>query len=186
MNLSIIPNTLSILRMILTFPVVIAIIKEYYSLAIILFILAGITDILDGWIAKSFSMQTRFGSIIDPLADKFFLTLTFTSLLFIGLLPLWLFLIIFMRDLTLIAASVGYYIGKDHSKNDFINPTWISKLNTFLQIFLAFFLILTQIKEGTDIWINILFIVIATSTVVSGLDYYWLWSKEFMLKEKKK
>ena len=71
------PNALSIIRIILTVPIVIALLKGQYLLTILLFLLAGITDALDGWIAKQFSYQSRLGSILDPMADKILLTCTF-------------------------------------------------------------------------------------------------------------
>lgn len=175
------PNFLSILRIILTLPVILSIIKEQYYLALILFCLAGITDILDGWIARKFSMQTQLGSMIDPLADKFLLISTFISLLWMGILPLWLFLIIFIRDLIIVSVALGYFIGKDNAKNNLISPSWIGKLNTFLQIFLVVFLIYTQINEVIDMWVTIGFIIIATLAFVSWLDYTWLWFKKFIL-----
>ena len=71
------PNALSIIRIILTVPIVIALLKEQYLLSLLLFLLAGITDALDGWIAKQFSFQSRLGSILDPMADKDIIDLLF-------------------------------------------------------------------------------------------------------------
>ncbi len=86
------PNALSIIRIILTVPIVIALLKGQYLSSILLFLLAGVTDALDGWIAKQFSFQSRLGSILDPVADKILLTCTFVSLYWVGFLPLWLLL----------------------------------------------------------------------------------------------
>ena len=62
------PNALSIIRIILTVPIVIALLKGQYLLTISLFLIAGVTDALDGWIAKQFSFQSRLGSILDPIS----------------------------------------------------------------------------------------------------------------------
>ena len=83
------PNALSIIRIILTVPIVIALLKEQYLLTLMLFLFAGITDALDGWIAKQFSFQSRLGSILDPMADKILLASTFLGLYWVGILPLW-------------------------------------------------------------------------------------------------
>jgi len=91
------PNALSIIRIILTVPIVIALLKEQYLLTMLLFLVAGITDALDGWIAKQFYLQSRLGSILDPVADKILLTCTFITLYWVGVLPLWLLMIIFVR-----------------------------------------------------------------------------------------
>ena len=69
------PNALSIIRIILTVPIVIALLKEQYLLTLLLFLVAGISDALDGWIAKQFSLQSRLGSILDPVADKVLINL---------------------------------------------------------------------------------------------------------------
>jgi Phosphatidylglycerophosphate synthase len=80
-----------------------------YSLAIVLFFIAGVTDALDGWIAKRFSCQSRLGSILDPMADKLLLAGSFITLFVIGLLPLWLLILVFLRDVMIVAATVGYF-----------------------------------------------------------------------------
>ena len=84
------PNALSIIRIILTVPVVIALLKEQYLLTLLLFLVAGISDALDGWIAKRYSLQSRLGSILDPIADKVLLTCTFITLYWIELFLCWL------------------------------------------------------------------------------------------------
>ncbi len=85
MSYSMLPNALSVIRIILTVPVVIALLKGQYLLTLLLFLLAGISDALDGWIAKQFSFQTRLGSILDPMADKILLTCTFITLYWVGI-----------------------------------------------------------------------------------------------------
>jgi cardiolipin synthase len=67
-----------------------------------------------------------------------------------------------------------------------LQPTWISKLNTVLQIILVLFVVLAQLQEGLFEWFEIAFIVIATSTALSGADYMWLWVRQFVLQEAKK
>jgi cardiolipin synthase len=80
MSFSSIPNALSILRIILTVPVVLFLLNHQFSWALLLFFIAGITDALDGWIAKRYSFQTRLGSILDPAADKLLYTAHWRSL----------------------------------------------------------------------------------------------------------
>ena len=107
------PNALSIIRIILTVPIVIALLKEQYLLTLLLFLLAGITDALDGWIAKQFSFQSRLGSILDPMADKILLTCSFIALYWVGIMPLWLLMIIFVRDVIIVAGALGYFLGEN-------------------------------------------------------------------------
>jgi len=186
MSFSMLPNALSILRIILTVPIVITLLKEQYFLVMVLFLSAGITDALDGWFAKQFSLQSRLGSILDPMADKILLTCTFIALYWVGILPFWLLLLIFLRDLIIVAATVGYFLGQEGNEGERLQPTWISKLNTVLQIILVLFLVLAQLQEGLTEWFEISFIIVATSTALSGTDYMWLWVRQFVLQETKK
>ena len=180
------PNALSIIRIILTVPIVIALLKEQYLLTLMLFLFAGITDALDGWIAKQFSFQSRLGSILDPMADKILLASTFLGLYWVGILPLWLLLLIFVRDIIIVAGALGYFLGEMNESNELLEPTLISKFNTVLQIALILFLLLMQIYIELNTFKDMLYIVIATSTGLSGADYMWLWIKKFILQEAKK
>ena len=186
MNFSILPNALSIIRIILTVPIVIALLKEQYLLTLLLFLLAGISDALDGWIAKQFALQSRLGSILDPVADKVLLTCTFVTLYWIGILPLWLLMIIFVRDVIIIAGALGYFLGEESSESDLIEPSLISKVNTVLQIALVLYLLLIQLYIAIDGFKDMVFIIVATSTALSGADYGLLWVKKFILQETKK
>ena len=185
MSLSSVPNALSILRIILTVPVVVTLLNHYYYLAIILFLISGITDALDGWIAKRFSYQTRLGSILDPMADKLLLVGSFITLFIIDLLPLWLLLLVFLRDVIIVAGTVGYFLGTNAAKDELLSPSNLSKFNTVLQIALVLFLVATQIYPVAVQWTNIFLIVVATSTVLSGADYIWIWIKQVILQERR-
>ena len=180
------PNALSIIRIILTVPIVIALLKGQYLLSISLFLLAGVTDALDGWIAKQFSFQSRLGSILDPVADKILLTCTFVSLYWVGILPLWLLLLICVRDVIIVAGALGYFLGEISRTNDLLKPTLISKFNTVLLIALVLYLLFIQFYIEFAEWLEIVFIIVATSTALSGADYMWLWIKKFILQESKK
>ena len=180
------PNALSIIRIILTVPVVIALLKEQYLLTLLLFVIAGITDALDGWIAKQFYLQSRLGSILDPVADKVLLTCTFITLYWVGVLPLWLLMIIFVRDVIIIAGALGYFLGEESAKSGLLEPSLISKVNTVLQITLVLYLLLIELFIGIDDIKEMVFIIVATSTALSGADYGLLWVKKFILQETKK
>ena len=186
MSFSMLPNALSIIRIILTVPIVIALLKGQYLLTIWLFLFAGITDALDGWIAKQFSFQSRLGSILDPMADKILLTCTFLTLFWVGILPLWLLLLICAREIIIVAGALGYFLGEISGESGLLQPTLISKFNTVLQITLVVFLLLMQVAVEFAEWLEIVFIIVATSTALSGADYMWLWIKKFILQESKK
>ena len=186
MSFSMLPNALSIIRIILTVPIVIALLKEQYLLTMLLFLVAGLTDALDGWIAKQFYLQSRLGSILDPVADKILLTCTFITLYWVGVLPLWLLMIIFVRDVIIIAGALGYFLGDESAYSDLLEPSLISKVNTVLQITLVLYLLLIDLYIGIDGIKEMVFIIVATSTALSGADYGLLWVKKFILQETKK
>jgi cardiolipin synthase len=186
MNFSVLPNVISIIRIILTVPIVIALLKEQYLLTLVLFLVAGISDALDGWIAKHFSLQSRMGSILDPVADKVLLTCTFITLYWIEILPLWILMIIFVRDVIIIAGALGYFIGEESTESDLLEPSLISKVNTVLQITLVLYLLLIQLYIGIEGIQDMVLIIVATSTALSGADYGLLWVKKFILQETKK
>ena len=181
-----VPNALSIIRIILTVPIVIALLKEHYLLTMLLFLVAGITDALDGWIAKQFSLQSRLGSILDPMADKILLTCSFIALYWVGIMPLWLLMIIFVRDIIIIAGALGYFLGEISRDRNLLEPSLISKFNTVLQIALVLFLLVIQIYTELNSLTEMVFIIVATSTGLSGADYILLWIKKFILQESKK
>ncbi|RUA04160.1 MAG: CDP-alcohol phosphatidyltransferase family protein [Gammaproteobacteria bacterium] len=186
MNLSSLPNALSILRIILTVPVVLFLLNHHFSWAMMLFFVAGVTDALDGWVAKRFSCQTRLGSILDPVADKLLLVSSFITLYLIGLLPLWLLALIFVRDLMIVSGTVGSFMGDRELENSLLSPSKLSKINTALQITLVLFLVATGLYPALVEWHAIFFIIVATSTVLSGADYIWIWSEKAIFQEKQK
>jgi len=108
------------------------------------------------------------------------------SLYWVGILPLWLLLLICARDVIIVAGSLGYFLGEINGASELLKPTLISKFNTVLQISLVLYLLLIQFTIEFDTWLEIVFIIVATSTALSGADYMWLWIKKFILQESKK
>lgn len=182
MLFSSLPNLLSILRIILAVPIVLTLLNQQYFLTLILFFIAGVTDVLDGWIAKRFNWQTQFGSILDPVADKILLITSFSTLFFINLLPFWLLILIFSRDLMIVSGAIGWFLAADNEKN--LSPTKLSKFNTVLQIMLVLLLIASQLQPILKQWVLVFFVVVATSTTLSGADYIWVWSEKIISQTK--
>jgi cardiolipin synthase (CMP-forming) len=143
--------------------------------AFYVFILAGMTDAIDGWIARYFKLQTNFGRFVDPIADKI---LIITSVLALGYnheLPLSLILLILVRDLTIF---IGIFIWfKLFKKMPEIHPTFISKVNTTLQIILV---ILCLLESTFTVHTPKSIIMYATylTTAISFVDYVFTWSKK--------
>lgn len=174
MKSSWIPNLLTILRCILTLPVILGLLWGYPKIAFWLFIIAGFSDALDGFLARNFNWSSRFGSILDPLADKFLMLAVFITLCYLDAMPLWVLLTIIIRDVIIISGGVAYqYLVGSFE----MNPNKLSKLNTCLQLLLIT-LLMWQISYHAipQKWlINLMYIVFLTN-ITSLIQYVWQWS----------
>ncbi|HJP26408.1 MAG: CDP-alcohol phosphatidyltransferase [Acidiferrobacteraceae bacterium] len=173
MIISQIPNFLTLLRIVAVPVMVLLLREEAYDLTFYLFVLAGITDGLDGFIAKRFGFETRLGAILDPLADKLLLVTAFVMLANQEHLPFWLPVVVVFRDLLIVS---GYLIVQVLQETVQIKPTGISKVNTFLQISLIGAVLVDQAGWlALDQGIDILILTVLVTTVTSGLHYIWVW-----------
>jgi len=170
-----IPNAISIIRIFLSIPVVLMLLQHNYDTALILFAIAGISDGLDGYLAKHYGWQSRLGGLLDPLADKILLVLSVLSLGWLGLLPTWLVFIVILRDLVIITGAFVYNF--QVAELD-ASPTLISKFNTVVQIVLVLAVVLNQgfIPMPELLLQGLLFLTLIT-TIWSGLNYVVVWSK---------
>ena len=178
------PNLISIARICLTLPVAYLLLEQRFSEALLLFFVAGVSDGLDGFLAKRFGWHSRLGSILDPLADKALLVTSYLCLALVGVIPLWLMLLVFARDLIIIVGGLAFhfFIGRYE-----MAPTWISKLNTTLQIVLVLALVLSYglypLPSQLLTW---LVYGVSVTTVLSGIDYIWTWGRKAVrIKQKK-
>jgi len=164
------PNFLTITRILLLPFFAFALIYERYDYALILFLGAGITDTLDGFIARVRKQVTYFGSILDPVADKFLYITSFVLMSMNGLMPKWLTIIVISRDLIVVTGSIIIYFVINNLK---VEPSFMGKAANFLQ-FLSIVLVLlaSNLKEGLPIPISF-FVLVAVVTAVSGLHYVY-------------
>jgi cardiolipin synthase len=128
------PNLITLLRVILVPVVFWLLITGQTELAFILFIVAGISDAADGYLAKTFGWQTELGAYLDPLADKLLLVSIFLALGVDGKLPLWLVVAVVSRDILIVAAVMLSWVLGNPVR---IRPLIVSKANTVAQIVLA-------------------------------------------------
>jgi cardiolipin synthase len=134
---------------------------------------AGITDGLDGWIAKKFNCVTRLGSILDPIADKVLIVSTYVVLVLLGDLPFWLLLLIVFRDLGIIG---GYLILDTLHDSVPLHPSFLSKVNTVLQIILVAVVLIDRAGWVHLPWLNeVLIGLVGLTTLISGIHYGYLW-----------
>ncbi|NOZ52606.1 MAG: CDP-alcohol phosphatidyltransferase family protein [Gammaproteobacteria bacterium] len=184
MTLRDLPNLISLLRMVLVIPVVYLMEQREFGLALILFAIAGISDGLDGYLAKRNNWASRLGSILDPLADKLLLVSAYLVLAWLGELPVWLVIAVLVRDVIIILGVVVYHylIGQFE-----MVPSWISKLNTFFQIMLVLVIVFSLgVYTLPAILIDALVIVVIVTTLTSGIDYIWVWARRAAYAEKRK
>lgn len=168
-----IPNVITIFRIGIVPAVVVSLWHEKFTLALILFTVAGVSDALDGYIAKRFNFISRLGSILDPLADKLLLISTYVALGWLNQLPLWLVILVIGRDVVILLGAMAYHrlVGAYE-----MAPSWISKGNTFFQIILGLSVVLQA--SGVSLpqqLIDVLIYTVSVTTVLSGLDYIWTW-----------
>ena len=172
-KLAYIPNAICFMRILLIVPIIWCLLTGRFADGLLLILLAGFSDGLDGFLAKRFDWRTRLGGILDPFADKLLLMSVFLALTWLGLTPLWLTAVVFGRDLMIIigALAYNYLVGEVQPQ-----PTRISKLNTALQL-LYVLLVLSQAAADLPLQIAITLVgagVLVTS-IVSGIDYLLTW-----------
>lgn len=175
MSLNWLPNAITLLRIVLVGPVVWLIIRGDYAYALLLFFVAGFSDGVDGFLAKKFGWRTRFGALIDPLADKLLVACAFISLVYAGLAPLWLGVLVIARDIVIIGGATAYNFLVGPVPGE---PTRISKFNTGLELlFVLFSLVRAAWGWPPQITILVLGAAVYVTVVISGIDYVWSWSK---------
>ncbi len=133
LNVSI-PNIITLGRILLVPVIVWAIASGQFDVAFILFLIAGLSDAVDGFLAKRFNMGSEIGRLLDPLADKALLVSIYVALGIFDLIPRWLVILVVSRDLMIIAAVIVSWLVE---KPVVLKPLMVSKLNTVAQVLFA-------------------------------------------------
>lgn len=170
-----IPNVITVFRFLLVPPVVILLLQERFTAALIVFGVAGFSDGLDGFLAKRYDWRSRLGSILDPLADKLLLVSSFVTLGWLGLIPAWLVLLVILRDLVIVAGATFYHMRIEQFDAE---PSVASKLNTATQILLVLAVLFSfGIQTVPVILMDVLLYSVLATTLWSGFDYVWTWGQ---------
>lgn len=181
MKLCYIPNVLTCLRFLLIGPVLWALLSGHYLLALSVFIIAGLTDALDGLLARLNGWTSRFGAIADPLADKLLLMSSFITLSYLGLIPLWLMIVIVGRDLWILGGVICYRCLVGEFK---VVPSQISKINTFLQIILVPILLVNlSLISLPKVFIQFCIFAVLITSIASFLHYTWIFGRRAFCSE---
>jgi len=168
-----IPNAISLARLCSVPLAVWLIVKGEYAVCFWLFIAAGVSDAVDGYIAKSFAARSALGAVLDPMADKLLLVSVYVSLGVAGRLPDWLVIMVVFRDLLIVGGVLTLYVLGQAPQ---IDPLFVSKVNTAGQIGLAG-LALLDAGYGIigSLTMDIAVAAVAVLTAASGAAYVWRW-----------
>ncbi len=175
------PNLITILRMLLVPFTVWLMISHAFAAAFVVFVVAGISDGVDGYIARRYNLKTDLGAYLDPLADKALLVSIFVVLGMLQLIPVWLVLLVVTRDVLIVGAVIlSWGMGKPMA----MHPLLISKVNTTFQIIFAG-MVLAML--GTELRIEPLMLggigAVALLTVASGAMYMRDWMRHMAAKD---
>lgn len=167
-----IPNLLTLFRILLVPAVVYCLVIARYDNALLLLAMGGITDYLDGYIARNFKSRSRLGSILDPIADKVLVNVVFVTLAWLDGISAMLVALVLLRDLVLICGAA--YLHFLRRRRFEVEPTFVGKSNTFFQLLL---IVAVIVRLGWDFawldWpIHVCEVAVAVLTLVSWVQYY--------------
>ena len=173
MSLNWLPNAISIMRIALILPILALFVEGEFGWALGLFIVAGVSDGLDGYLAKNYGWQTRLGGFLDPAGDKLLVAWSFGTLAYLGHIPVWLAVVVILRDVVIVAGSFMYHYLVRRLEGE---PTRISKLNTALELtYLGFVMLKAGYGWPPEITTTVIGAAVLITAVISGYDYVSNW-----------
>ncbi len=167
-NLVTIPNLLTVLRIFLAPFFMFMVLDGKFLAAFIVIFIAALTDFFDGLIARKFNMQSEFGRMFDPIADKVLVFCAVVALLVRFGFPLWLGIIIISRDVFILLAGLLFMIMR---KNSELKPNMLGKISTFFQLVSLTVYIVASTLGYYESWIGILLYMTAAMTIISAIAY---------------
>ena len=165
-----IPNVLTIIRILLVPLFVIFLMKDLLFFALLVFTIAGLSDGLDGFIARYFNQRTVLGAYLDPIADKLLITSAFVSLAILKIIPGWLTVIVISRDVLILLGIAVFSITNISIE---IKPSLVSKCTTVAQLSAVFFTLFNTDISGAAFFKQLLYWFTAGLSTLSGLHYIY-------------
>lgn len=165
-----IPNFLTLMRIFLVPVLVIFLIQGLFFHALVVFVVAGITDGADGFLARILKQKTVLGSYMDPLADKALIASSYVTLAILGMIPSWLTVIVVSRDfIILFGISVLSFMSISFD----VRPAFVSKVTTVLQLLTIFSVLVLRYLPGSFCWelVEVAYWATAFFTIISGVHY---------------
>lgn len=170
------PNLLTLARIAMVPWLIVLLQQQDFFWSLLVFIAAGISDGLDGYIAKKYNAITKLGILLDPLADKALLVSSYVMLAIMQIIPFWLVVVVVFRDIVII---VGYLLMEIFFDSVTIKPLIVSKFNTAVQItFVVMVLVSLAWKLEMSTLINFISYLVFITSVVSGAAYVSIWFKK--------
>lgn len=168
-----VPNTLTTLRLLLAIPLCWLILQREFESVLWVGLAAGLSDGVDGWLARRLDAASRYGAIVDPLADKLMLSGAYPAMAAVGLLPWWLALIVIGRDIVIVLGALAYHALYGRYS---MSPSVLGKFSTFLQIVFAISLLLQQVfPVFPQAVLSAALYLVAAVSIASGAHYVWVW-----------
>lgn len=180
-RLHLLPNVLTVARMLAVIPLVGCLLTQKYEWAFFVALIAGLTDGLDGYLARRFHWQSRFGGWADPAADKLLMSAVYLTLAYMGVLPIWLGAVVIAKDAIVGAGALAYR----HRFGPFeAEPTVLSKATTFAQLILIWYALVGLVGVRFPVSIDqTLMIAVGGMTLATLLQYVWVWGHKARLQE---
>lgn len=183
-----IPNIISVLRLFLIVPIAYGILYAHWVFVLIILIIGGLTDLIDGYVARRFEWTSRFGEIVDPIADKVTFGGTCVLLTLEGFWPVWLLSIVLAREGVILGGAAAYKLLFKHLD---IEPTVLSKVNTIVLVSVIVLVVVTQIDFAyQNLAVTLVdwegFGLVALLSIASGIDYVRLWGQRAYEENKRK
>lgn len=171
-----IPNSITIIRIFLIPVFVYFLLKNRFGAALVIFVLGSITDGLDGFVARKLNQITLSGKFLDPLADKLFILSSYMTSYLVNILPLWLLIFVFMKEVIMVTGLIVLYLS---AKKVEIKPTVAGKLTTFVQMVTLVLILLTGLGLGDKgllffafVITSFLIFISTTGYVITGIKTY--------------
>ena len=167
-----VPNILTAIRMLLIPVIFYFALQENYILAVVFLTLSGLTDVLDGYIARKYNFITDFGTLFDPLADKLTQVSTLIVLVIQGIIPIWILIIVIIKEILMIAGAAFLY-----DKNTVVGSRWYGKAATVLfYVAILFSMLDRQFALGMTFNMYLYYIAVAL-TIFALYMYFRTFSK---------
>ena len=174
------PNTITVIRIALVFPIGWLLWEGQYMASLVVVVLAGVSDAVDGYLARRFRWTSQFGAYADPLADKLLVTTVLVVLTIQTHIPLWLAVLSVVRDVVILCGAATY---RKLFGSLEVAPTFVSKANTAAQIVMLVMVVISLTDSPpVSAWAALIadpwaFLLVALLSIVSGADYVNSWAR---------